>query len=144
MKNSVLSISYKKMHLKNVKSKTKNLRRRKQKWSSNYEKLKSGKVVNSSIEFIRPNSVFKNYILHPVKTNNQIGRFAVLHNIDIKNVKMESDNIITMELVDYYDFSKLDDNKTFFNTVNNIAYKEQALGKMKPYLIYKKLKYKLK
>ena len=67
-----------------------------------------------------------------------------MHNIDIKNVKMESDNIITMELVDYYDFSKLDDNKTFFNTVNNIAYKEQALGKMKPYLIYKKLKYKLK
>ena len=56
---------------------------------------------------------------------------------------MEPDGTITMKLVDYYDFSKLDDDKTLFNTVNNVAYKEQKLGKMKPYIIYKELKYKL-
>ena len=48
---------------------------------------------------------------------------------------MNSDGTVTMKLVDYYDFTKLKE-EDGFDKLNNRAYKQQELGKLKPYAIY--------
>ena len=110
-------------------------------------------------------------IKHPIKSNDNIDRFVALHYVDIVDAKMLDDGIVTMKLVDYYDFNKLDDNipllpdnfeqikkqgvtltaknmaKAVFNNkinrLNNRAYNQQKNGKLKPYIIYKEFKFKL-
>ncbi len=130
----------------------------------NYDRLKSGEVINSSIEFKRPN--IEN-IADIYTKKDEIKRFTVLHNIDISDAKMESDGSITMKIVDYYDFTRLPQENydiknlyeqmkeqglkqvtkkvinNAFNIANNRAYEQQKHGKLKPYVIYKKITYKL-
>lgn len=55
---------------------------------------------------------------------------------------MNADGTVTMKLVDYYDFSKLDDGG-FFNYLNNNAHHQQELGKLKPYVMYFEFTYHL-
>ena len=104
--------------------------------------LESGKTVNGSIEFKRPNNILVNYLQHPIKTNDKVGRFTAIHYADIVDAKMNDDGSITIKLVDYYDFTKLEGNDEF-DKLNNRAYKQQVLGKLKPYVIYKELRYKI-
>ena len=77
-----------------------------------------------------------------ITKNDEIGRFTAIHYADIVDAKMNKDGSITMKLVDYYDFTKLKENDEF-DKLNNRAYKQQVLGKLKPYVIYKELRYKI-
>ena len=52
----------------------------------------------------------------------------------------KDDGTISMKLVDYYDFTKLKE-EDGFDKLNNRAYKQQELGKLKPYVLYFEFKY---
>ena len=123
----------------------------------NYDRLKAGEVVNGSIEFRQPTQDDFEQIksLNDAQEVRKLcNRFTVLHNVDLHNVKMEPNGSITMELVDYYDFSRrpekgekntetMSELGNQLNKINNRAYNQQLYGKMKPYIIYKKLVYRL-
>ena len=122
----------------------------------NYNRLKSGEKVSGSIDFKEP---FKNNGNFRAQTD----LFTVLHYADIVDAKMDKNGDIELKLVDYYDFSKLKRFKDLsleekiktlkkpksafinegFTYINNNAYEQQKHGKMKPYAIYKKIKYHL-
>ncbi len=68
------------------------------------------------------------------------GRFTAIHKADIVDAKMNDDGTVTMKVVDYYDFEKWKEND-IFDKLNNNAYEQQKLGKLKPYAIYFELTY---
>ena len=98
-------------------------------------------------------------MLNPKETNDKTGRFTAIHKADIVDAKMNDDGTVTMKIVDYYDFTKnrvksdytkeeLKNNpisigENMFNEVNNRAYEQQSLGKLKPYAIYFEFTYHL-
>lgn len=107
----------------------------------NKEKLQAGETVSGSIEFERPQKLkSKDVLIHPIVSNEEIGRFAAIHKADVVDAKMNDDGTISMKVVDYYDFTKLKGDD-IFDKLNNNAYKQQKLGKLKPYVLYFELTY---
>ncbi len=74
------------------------------------------------------------------KLIKETGRFAAIHKADVVDAKMNDDGTVTMKVVDYYDFTKLQGDG-IFDKLNNNAYKQQELGKLKPYVLYFEFKY---
>ena len=122
--------------------------------NKNYDKLKSGQVVNGSIEYKKPEiRSVKDFI----NKTDEIGRFTVLHNADIVDAKMAPDGTVTMTILDFYDFSRMPQNGDILedgsvvnkgnidnaiSVINNNAYNQQKLGKLKPYVVYKTVRFK--
>ena len=107
----------------------------------NKEKLQAGETVNGSIEFKKPpRAEGERIVPYTIRNNDDIGRFTAIHFADIVDAKMNSDGTVTMKLVDYYDFTKLKGDD-IFDKLNNNAYEQQKLGKLKPYAIYFELTY---
>lgn len=79
-------------------------------------------------------------MLNPKETNDKTGRFTAIHMADIVDAKMNNDGTVTMKVVDYYDFTKLQGDG-IFDKLNNRAYVQQELGKLKPFAIYFEFKY---
>ena len=125
--------------------------------------LEAGEVVSGSIDFEKPQFDMKNnedLKSFAYRKNEETGRFAAIHYADIVDARMNKDGTVTMKLVDYYDFNHLDEKKynlfkimqeiekngisktaknilnNSFNVINNRAYEQQKLGKLKPYAIY--------
>jgi len=129
----------------------------------NRSRLEAGETINGSINFEKPqfdkrkNENFKSFAY---RKNEETGRFTAIHYADIVDAKMNKDGTITMKLVDYYDFTRLSEQKynlskiirgiknigigntaknilnNSFNVINNRAYEQQKLGKLKPYAVY--------
>ena len=135
--------------------------------NKNYDKLKSGQVVNGSIEYKKPTlselqEAGKNLLLEKNLNgvqmfNDQLGRFAALHNTDIVDAKMAPDGTVTMTVLDFYDFSRMPQNGDILedgsvvkkgkidnaiSIINNNAYNQQKQGKLKPYVVYKTVRFK--
>ena len=107
----------------------------------NKEKLQAGETVSGSIEFKRPPRTEGEWAIpYVIRNNDKIGRFTAIHMADIVDAKMNDDGTVSMKLVDYYDFTKLEENDGF-DELNNRAYRQQELGKLKPYALYFELTY---
>ena len=101
------------------------------------------KVINGSIEFKRPNIRIEEFVVK----HKEIERYTTLHTVDLVDVYMDKEGRIHYTMVDYYDFSYMDEEsknivKQQLIDANNRAYYQQKKGKIKPYIIYKKYVYK--
>ena len=107
----------------------------------NKEKLQAGETVSGSIEFKKPSRPeIELKTEYAKKLNDKLGRFSAIHMADIVDAKMNDDGTVSMKLVDYYDFTKLEKGD-WLNSLNNNAYEQQKLGKLKPYALYFELRY---
>lgn len=106
----------------------------------NKEELQAGETVNGAVEFKKPSKSDGGNAEYLHEFNDKLSRFTAIHYADIVDAKMHDDGTISMKVVDYYDFTKLKE-EDGFDKLNNRAYKQQELGKLKPYAIYFELTY---
>ena len=99
--------------------------------SNNYNVIKKGKLQGKSISIEFP---------YDKSDYDKISLYLTLHNALIYNPHIDEKGNLSMDIADYYDFEKLPSSedllKNIFIDINNRAYEQQLMGKLKPYILH--------
>ncbi len=97
-----------------------------------------GKYFQEGVAFEKP----KDEIPGTPSWNDKATLFGVLHNVDVHDMKQNSDGSISLVMSDFYDFEHWFPKENDTNTdkrikeLNNNADRQQRAGKLQPYMIY--------